>query len=660
MSLYKVKLQCRKDTETNWINNDPTLLNGEFGIATKTEGLKQVFKGMKIGEGLSWNNTAYLPVQSLNDIVQTVFNSIQDSQTVEVSYDANTAKYQLDVISQPTMKFDGTGIKVPSVDAVNNQALKGFQVSIHTGFLRTDDTFSLGKIDEFTLGVDASQYGIAFPGYFKSAGTAPEDAIKFLTYRTIPLSDIANYYDIPDNSNTILFVGWAMPGDMIVFSRTDFIQSDNIAQLGIVFVKKVNGVWSFTDPNRDVITMPDISAYSALLTTTTGITSTVVINPVPGTMAMRHYGGIIQGMSVGWGTSNNDEIQVFNSANPMIFTFRHPESHPSPTIPYSTYLDPTNYWNGTNVVPVPQNNNATVMRVMISVRGQPIIQMGETVYTTLAIAKENAYQQVFTPVLAKYQYTEIGRIAVTKSANDLADITDASFFVTGSGGGGGSSASTTFNAIGGSPYDNVLLSAELQRITTDVSPGQQVLLSNPANWSTPTNSSASYYIGATALNGNIQGQFYFDGLYQYFFIADDYPIRLVGSINSNIIPAGSIPATALDTATTNKLKVANLEDYTLRVDPDIKTTSQPVPIKGLVNSVTVIYSEDNGGSIPPSNFTYNYREMYTGPWTTGVDFNTLSTALINSTQEDRVVWVSATNTITTVPTAAILTVKRYA
>jgi len=297
---------------------------------------------------------------------------------------------------------------------------------------------------------------------------------------------------------------------------------------------------------------------------------------------------------------------------------------------------------------------------MISVRGQPIIQMGETVYTTLAIAKENAYQQVFTPILAKYQYTEIGRIAVTKSAKNLADITEASFFVTGSGGGGGSSASTTFNAIGGSPYDNVLLSAELQRITTDVSPGQQALLSNPANWSTPTNSSASYYIGATALNGNKQGQFYFDGLYQYFFIADDYPIRLIGSLNSNIIPAGSIPITALDTATSNKVKLANQEDYTLRIDPDIKTTSQPVPIKGLVNSVTVIHTMDDGTTANFNNFTYNYREMNTGPWTTGVDFNTLVNALINSTQESKVVWVSATNTVTQIPTAAIFTVKRYA
>lgn len=197
-------------------------------------------------------------------------------------------------------------------------------------------------------------------------------------------------------------------------------------------------------------------------------------------------------------------------------------------------------------------------------------------------------------------------------------------------------------------------------ITTNVSSTQQTLLANTANWSIPTSSGASYYIGATALSGNYQGQFYFDGLYFFFFIADNFPIRLGGNIHGNNIVTGTIAITAMDTTTQGKLNYANTEYLVFRCDPDIKTTSDPLLLKGLVYDVTEDRMAEDG-SVPASGtFTYGYRLSTSANWTSNQSLAQLKTALTNASDANKLVWVRATNTTSSIATTAMISIKRYA
>jgi hypothetical protein len=108
------------------------------------------------------------------------------------------------------------------------------------------------------------------------------------------------------------------------------------------------------------------------------------------------------------------------------------------------------------------------------------------------------------------------------------------------------------------------------------------------------------------------------------------------------------------------IKAIAPSEFTLRTDPDIKTTSDPVAIRGYVNTITALYAASDGSTVPSTNFTYNYRVSTSSSYTTGVNLATLNTALANSSLADKIVWVTATNTTNTVPASVILTVKKYA
>ena len=53
----------RRDTASNWTNNNPTLLDGEFGWETDT-------KKLKIGDGsTAWQSLDYLPIPDTNRLL---------------------------------------------------------------------------------------------------------------------------------------------------------------------------------------------------------------------------------------------------------------------------------------------------------------------------------------------------------------------------------------------------------------------------------------------------------------------------------------------------------------------------------------------------------------------------------------------------------------
>lgn len=98
-------------------------------------------------------------------------------------------------------------------------------------------------------------------------------------------------------------------------------------------------------------------------------------------------------------------------------------------------------------------------------------------------------------------------------------------------------------------------------------------------------------------------------------------------------------------------------DYEFKCDPDIKTTSDDLAIKGVVTDVAESRHAADGSSVTSGTFTYSYRLSTTGTWTTGVSFATLKTALLTA-DATRVMIVKATNVTSTVPSRAILTVTK--
>jgi hypothetical protein len=150
---------------------------------------------------------------------------------------------------QNSMAIDGTGVKFPTVDAVNAQANNIARATIFTGFLDTTDTFRLSRVDDFTLGVSASVYGVAFSQRFKQSPYAPSDGIENIAAVNVPLSAIG----LTGTGTAIKFVGYRGSDNAIVFSDTQFIQSPSVAQLGIVLVKYDAGVTSFIDADRTTV-----------------------------------------------------------------------------------------------------------------------------------------------------------------------------------------------------------------------------------------------------------------------------------------------------------------------------------------------------------------------------------------------------------------------
>jgi hypothetical protein len=128
MVTYKAKLLARKDSEDNWINENPTLLNGEFGIATHIVNSIAELKGIKIGAGLAWSDTPYLPLGSSygsDDAIADVMNAIADSPSINMYYDVDDGKYKFEVIPDGHTHITNVTYNQLVSKIMNNQLLPG-------------------------------------------------------------------------------------------------------------------------------------------------------------------------------------------------------------------------------------------------------------------------------------------------------------------------------------------------------------------------------------------------------------------------------------------------------------------------------------------------------------------------------------------------------
>jgi hypothetical protein len=391
---------------------------------------------------------------------------------------------------QNSMTYDGTGIKYPTVDAVNIQANNIARAVVATGFIDTSDQFTMYVYDNNTLGISGSSFGIVFSELFKVPPFAPSAALVQLTSRLVPLSNAG----LTGTSSMIKFVGYRQSDDTIIFSDNTFVQSPTVCQLGVVLLKSSGGTTSFIDNNRTFINQPDISAYSNLDTTSTGVKSNVLVDHLSNDLRISNTSGNLIGISTNWHGNNNDSLPISgNTSSATTFTYLYPGLFLSATpLTTTTVIDPTLYWNGSALVSPGGPNNTTIQRFLVTIRGTIAVQYGETAYPNFQDAQSNVWVQHFTDVLPQGTFAEVGRLVVIKSVTDLSNTSQAAFYTTGTGGGSGSGGSSVWGNITGNIFDQ-----------TDLVDNFQSILTNPVTGTGTTNTLTKWNTFSSITNSNI-------------------------------------------------------------------------------------------------------------------------------------------------------------
>src|SRR6478736_1085606 len=88
---------------------------------------------------------------------------------------------------QDSMIYDGTGIKYPTVDTVNELVNNLARATISTGFIDPTDSFIMDRLDDFTLTISASNKGVIFKSLLETPPFAPATAILNIPDVIIPL-----------------------------------------------------------------------------------------------------------------------------------------------------------------------------------------------------------------------------------------------------------------------------------------------------------------------------------------------------------------------------------------------------------------------------------------------------------------------------------------
>jgi len=400
-----------------------------------------------------------------------------------------------------TMAYDGSGVYYPTVDAVNELVNLLTLGSVSTGFISSNDTFTLQQLNSTTLRINLTSVGFIYKSLLDDVPYNPINAIQNIyTVTDFPLSNLA----YPDNSNTILYVGLE-DIKQLHFSPNNFETNNNIVQLGLIHIKTIGGVNSFFD-SGSVITKPSISNYNNLEISMLGLQSNVLIKP-NNDMTISNADGVLKGMSVNWGTGGNNDIRPI-AANPILsFAYITPGiTGTTGPFPQTTNIDQTQVWNGTALVNVGATS-ASVQRVLYTLENTFLIQYGELEFTSLNTAVNQIATAPFTSILPAGSYVELCRIAVNQNASNLSNESDAVFIQSTNVNGIPLSTTVNWGKIFGTINDQTDLSNILNTkptmtgVTGNVLPkiaGSQLIDSSISD-----NGSQVYISGATRINGDL-------------------------------------------------------------------------------------------------------------------------------------------------------------
>ncbi len=364
--------------------------------------------------------------------------------------------YENSANKQNSMIYDGTGVKYPTVDAVNTQANNLLKVASGTGFIDFDDTFNMVLTSPTLITVAGSNPGTFIKSRLFVPPFVPIDAIKNITSRTLLAASIS----LPSDGRYFRFLGYDYNTDSIVDSSTGFFLVNDIVALGVVELLRSGGVNTFTSFQMQL----DVSTVSLFDLTMSPNQTTSNISP-NNNLTAGISGGVIKSCGISWGSSNpHIKVVPANGITPFI---RIDPAYLTTTTGYptTTTVDTTTYWNGISLVSTGNNNSASVQRWLLHIDGRIFLQAGEQTFSTLAAAELAATTVVFSDIIPSELVIELCRMASVKITSDLSNTTQTQFYYGGNG-GTGAGGGTSFSTLGGSPYDNTLLGIELNNKTS--------------------------------------------------------------------------------------------------------------------------------------------------------------------------------------------------
>jgi len=375
---------------------------------------------------------------------------IPPGAAVSFWYDGTTALRWLGLVQgKSTTSWGGITGNITNQTDLNDAMARLAQASLTTGVADENDTVLLSAPNATTLRIAALQAGVF--AALLGPGLPVTTAVKTFPQTDYPLASLGLVAD----GTFARWIGYNQAGT-VVASTTSFVNDETVISLGAIVVKRVGGVTSFIDDGgpRSFATLPQMSGFSELERTYLGYESTVTITPASTNMTLARSAGIIRGISINWTGIGNKNSLDQTAVSGASFIQVNPALASGTVLPGAvTVMTATNFWNGAASVPLANNNNASVKRFLLGIKGGLFVQEGELQYTNLDAAVAAYATAPFTTLLAQDLFIEIGRVAVVKNASDLSNPTQARFFVIGSGSGGSSggspSAVTSINGTAG-------------------------------------------------------------------------------------------------------------------------------------------------------------------------------------------------------------------
>lgn len=229
-NVVKVTLKIRNDAAANWVNNNPILAQGEFGLENNSFLLK-------VGDGVThWNNLRYLNKIDPQYLVQNSDGTITFSQSFQtllnnaITANGGTITGKLEITSAPTGNNDAVN-KLYVDEAIAN-----------AGHLKREIVYELPLVSE-----------------------ADENTIYMILDNNIQGSDRYKEYmkignaivQVGDTSIDLkhLVTGTVTPGNLITVDNTGAlvdsgITGTNVSQLEVATNLRLGGVKSSTNDNE--------------------------------------------------------------------------------------------------------------------------------------------------------------------------------------------------------------------------------------------------------------------------------------------------------------------------------------------------------------------------------------------------------------------------
>lgn len=420
-------------TQTGSVAKTPiSVVDSTTGKASELSSTAVAFKNGSIevsinSDGVTESYKAQLP------------NKPAGVETIAMESDIIASAQDMQLISnmQNNWNEDISGEKYPQHTLVRDSLIDLTTAFGCSGLVSKQDSFLLSDLNTTTLRLSANNEPFLF---YNKIATDYANCLKLFPQQDFLLANIPG---ITVDGTYLRYVAYLDDGT-VHFSQTSFSLDDNYCQVGRIAIKRVGGVITFIDAvgsNRNVKTIPDLAGYNDLQRLYAPLASNVELKP-NANMTMQHAGGTITGVSINWQGADNNARGIL-AQNPVQFSRLDPSANTSTTPPaIVTALITSNYWNGTALVPLTANGNASVQRILIGDNSNIVVQVGEFQYDNFAEAKDAFSVAPFTAILPKASYVEIGRIVAVKNTTNLQDENQAQFYASaGIGGGGGGSAS---------------------------------------------------------------------------------------------------------------------------------------------------------------------------------------------------------------------------